>query len=155
MSKLSEVALSGDPLGASDVELSGSGTRPLGEVRLGEHRVVSYVTSKKCGVSVFDPKKGEVIGLRTAWPENNSEGSDELPGGPYFNSSASGAGKSDPWVSLSCGRNSMIIKYESRDSFKDSHLNGAISVKRSADERTQFVVIGSTEERAKILKKLS
>ncbi|QDQ09607.1 hypothetical protein [Streptomyces spectabilis] len=154
LSKLDAVALSGDPLAAGDVELSGHGTHPLGEVRLGGHRIVSYLTGKKCGVSVFNAEKGEVIGLRTAWPEGTSEGSNKLPGGPYFSSSASSAAKSDPWVSLSCGKSSMIIEYQSKASSKASRLNGSISVKRSKDKYTQFVVIGSAKERAKILAKL-
>ncbi|MEW2530671.1 hypothetical protein [Streptomyces sp. NPDC047071] len=154
LSKLDEVSLSGDPMAASDVEISGHSTRPLGEVHLGDHRIVSYLTGKKCGVSVFNAKKSEVVGLRTAWPEDSSEGSNKLPGGPYFSSSASSAVKSDPWVSLSCGENSMIIEYESKSPAGDSRLNGSISVKRSKGKHTQFVVIGSAKERAKILAKL-
>ncbi|MCI3927847.1 hypothetical protein [Streptomyces sp. AN091965] len=141
-------------MGVSDVEMSGHSTRPLGEVHLGDHRIVSYLTGKKCGVSVFNAKKNEVIGLRTAWPEGASEGSNELPGGPYFSSSASSAVKSDPWVSLSCGENSMIIEYESKAPFRVSRLNGSISVKQSKGKRTQYAVIGAAKERAKILAKL-
>ncbi|WP_157856014.1 hypothetical protein [Streptomyces aureocirculatus] len=153
--ELDEVALNGDPMATVETEFPDGHARPVGEVRFGEYRVVAYVTGKKCGISVFDAKKSETIGLRTAWPRNLDEGSAKLPGGPYYSSSAQSSVRSGPWASLSCGTNSMIIEYESKDSSEASPPNGSASVQRSAGKRTHFVVIGSKDVRARILKKLS
>lgn len=153
--KLDEVALSGDPMASVDAEPSGKHARPVGEVRLGTHRVIAYVAGGKCGISVFDSKKAEIIGLRAAWPGNGSEGSSKLPGGPYYSASGSSSTGVNPWASLSCGRNSMIIEYQSRTPVKASRLNGSVSVEASRNKRSSFVVIGSKDVRADILEKLS
>lgn len=157
LQKLDELSLSGDPMAEQDAELPVKERRPIGETRIGSNRIIAYVEGSRCGLLVIDSKGSVSISLETQWPQDASQGSSRLPAGPYNSTSAPGTNNSDPWASLSCGKNSMIIEYTSRVPGHVSAPRGSMEVVDNSQKNhtRYFVVVGSEAVRTEISNGLS
>ncbi|MFF5130989.1 hypothetical protein ACFY41_29210 [Streptomyces syringium] len=128
--------------------------QPVGELRMGSNRIIAYVEGRKCGLLVTNSNKGAPISLKAEWPQDAAQGSSRLPAGPYHSSSASGSSPSDPWASLSCGKNAMIIEYVPKAPERPSAPHGSVAIADSRQSRNAVIVVGPKAIRDDILSKL-
>ncbi|MBB4888343.1 hypothetical protein [Streptomyces netropsis] len=154
LQRLEEITLEGDPLSDMDSGPTPEKRQPVGEIHMGSHRIIAYAEGRKCGLLVINSAKGTPISLKAEWPQNADQGSSRLPAGPYRSSSASGSSASDPWASLSCGKNAMIVEYAPKASERPSAPRGSVTVANSRKSDNSFIVVGPKDVRADILSKL-
>ncbi|MEU5069191.1 hypothetical protein AB0G95_34700 [Streptomyces virginiae] len=145
LSELESISIADDPL--TD---TGGAVRILAEVPYEHGRLIAYVKSGSCGIvatSTRDAKR-EKIALSSEWPSGD-EGSNTLPAGPY--NSASGAGGTDTWASLLCGKNAMVIDYTASQAGAPGQSRGQTSVAQVPGQPTTTrTIVGAPETRHEI-----
>ncbi|MFF3765679.1 hypothetical protein ACFYYR_16545 [Streptomyces sp. NPDC001922] len=142
LKRLPEISISGDPLAGRESGESPGTQRVLGEVYKGKARIIAYTEGDKCGVLVLNSghKKDASINLITGWPDHRSEGSSNLPAGPYSTSSGAdseGTGR----ASLSCGKNAMVVQYSSDVPASVSRQRGSVTTAPSPGKKNFSVVV--------------
>lgn len=125
--------------------------RVVGEVRNGDDRIIVYVAGRKCGLATTrEGDQGNLsIHMRSAWPKDGAQGAEDLPYGPYSDSSSNGPGGT--WASLSCGKDAMVVKFFSPNLSDTSKYRGSLDVVKSAStERPVSIVVGERGVRGKV-----
>ncbi|MFF8264990.1 hypothetical protein [Streptomyces virginiae] len=145
LSDLESISIEDDPL--TD---TGGAVRILAEVPYEHGRLIAYVKNDSCGIvatSTHDAKE-EKIALSSEWPHGD-EGSNTLPAGPY--NSASGAGGTNTWASLLCGKNAMVIEYTANQAGAPGQSRGQTAVAQVPGQpTTSRIIVGAPETRHEI-----
>ncbi|MER5973921.1 hypothetical protein ABT112_30125 [Streptomyces sp. NPDC002055] len=142
LKRLPDISISGDPLAGRESGESPGTQRVLGEVHKGKARIIAYTEGDRCGVLVVNSghTKNASINLITGWPDHKSEGSSNLPAGPYSTSSGAdseGTGR----ASLSCGKNAMVVQYSSDVPASVSRQRGSVTTATSPGKKKISVVV--------------
>ncbi|MFD9880932.1 hypothetical protein ACFWZT_05670 [Streptomyces alboflavus] len=92
--------------------------------------------------------------MTVGWPQDEDDGSPDLPGGPYGLGSFSDGERGAPFAQLSCGKRAMVIEYDPKERRRVSGVRGAVSVVRARDERTVYLVVDLRHTRSRIADEL-
>ncbi|KOV13289.1 hypothetical protein ADK90_38340 [Streptomyces sp. XY413] len=145
LSDLESISLADDPLADS----SGA-VRILSEVQYEHGRLIAYVKNDSCGIvatSTHAAQK-EKIALSSEWPRGD-EGSNTLPAGPY--NSASGAGGTNTWASMLCGKNAMVIEYTAGQAGAPGQSRGQTAVTQVPGQpKTSRIIVAAPNTRDEI-----
>ncbi|MGW1809595.1 hypothetical protein [Streptomyces sp. NPDC002078] len=152
LSSLPRVDLTGKVSDTANPVLSPASSRVIAQVRSGPDYLIAYVTGHKCGLLVIRPDSPHAVQLQVtaAWPENPSEGSSRLPGGPYLTATSTSA-TPGTFASLYCGVNSEVIEYSSSATGPASGVPSGIGpvsvVKPSKSGAPIIVSVGNADTR--------
>lgn len=149
--QLPVVNLPDDPLNEQDGSSGPEKRRVIGEVRNGADRIIVYVAGRKCGLATTreGDQKNLSLHVLDAWPKDGTQGTADLPYGPYSDTSVNGSGGT--WASLSCGKDAMVVKFSSPNLSKASKYRGSLDVvKPTSAERSVSIVVGERGVREKV-----
>ncbi|MFJ3975941.1 hypothetical protein [Streptomyces sp. NPDC090021] len=145
LSDLESISIADDPLADS-----GGAVRILSEVKYERGRLIAYVKSESCGIvatSTHDAQEEKIV-LSSEWPRGD-EGSNTLPAGPY--NSASGAGGTNTWASLLCGKNAMVIEYSAGQAGGPGQSRGQTAVGQVPGQpKTSRIIVAAPDTRDEI-----
>lgn len=156
LSEYKSIALKGPGASAAAAAVAQERGKVIASAQSGDVRLFFYVHGKRCGVYVtsIGSKEPDANQLGAHAPDESDD--TLVPGGPYQVASGSGLANPSTWASLSCGRSSMYVEFDSEQRIAPKAPMGPVSAAKSKKNQARSVfAVGRQTTRQAVLMKVA